>query len=118
MVGVGLLFFGGAALLTLIHQVGSWLLLVLVLVVIAVVYYYRYLRRLEVKSQHAGPGSSDHAGGPEETGVKAGHPTVRRASGPARDRGQVCRQTSAPGQTQRQTSQCCDGSSCLRGRIA
>jgi membrane protein DedA with SNARE-associated domain len=52
IVGVGLVFFGGTGLMSLIHQVGNWMIFALALVVIGVflLYYYRSLRKLEVKT--------------------------------------------------------------------
>ncbi len=52
IVGVGLVFFGGTALVALLHQVGSWLFIVVIVVVAAIglFYYYRYLRKLEMKT--------------------------------------------------------------------
>jgi NADH:ubiquinone oxidoreductase subunit 2 (subunit N) len=52
VVGVGLVFFGGAALMALVHEVGNWLLIALTVAVFgfALYYYFRYLRRLEVKA--------------------------------------------------------------------
>jgi len=52
VVGVGLVFFGGTALLTLIHYVGNWFLFALAIVVVGVatLWYYRYLRKLELKA--------------------------------------------------------------------
>jgi membrane protein DedA with SNARE-associated domain len=45
VVGVGLVFFGGTALVALIHQVGYWLLGVLVIVIGGAVGYYFYRKR-------------------------------------------------------------------------
>ena len=51
-VGVGVIFFGGTALLAGIHLLGGWLLLVGTAVVAAYLLYryYRYLKKLELKS--------------------------------------------------------------------
>jgi membrane protein DedA with SNARE-associated domain len=45
VVGVGLVFFGGTAIVALIHQVGYWLLAVLGAIVAGAVFYYFYRRR-------------------------------------------------------------------------
>lgn len=52
IVGVGLVFFGGTALLGVLHRAGNWLLMGLaaVGVVVGLYFYYRYLRRLEVRA--------------------------------------------------------------------
>jgi membrane protein DedA with SNARE-associated domain len=52
VVGVGLVFFGGTALLQLVHSLGNWLFLAgAVVVVIFLLYrYYLYLRKLELKA--------------------------------------------------------------------
>lgn len=52
IVGVGLVFFGGRALLGLIHELGNWALFAIgvVVVLVALYYFYRYLRKLELKS--------------------------------------------------------------------
>lgn len=51
VVGVGLVFFGGTALMSLVHWIGSWLLLGLAIVAVGLgtLTYYRYLRKLELK---------------------------------------------------------------------
>jgi len=52
LAGVGVIFFGGTALLALIHQMGGWFLLVVAAAVVGYVLirYYRYLKKLELKS--------------------------------------------------------------------
>jgi membrane protein DedA with SNARE-associated domain len=52
LVGVGLIFFGGTALLAAIHWLGGWVLLVgAAAVVVYLLYrYYRYLKKLELKA--------------------------------------------------------------------
>jgi membrane protein DedA with SNARE-associated domain len=52
VVGVGLIYFGGTALLALIHQLGNWLIFAAVVgVVLFVLYrYYHYLRKLELQT--------------------------------------------------------------------
>ena len=45
VVGVGLMFFGGTALVALIHRVGYWLLGVVGVLVVAAVIYYFYRKR-------------------------------------------------------------------------
>jgi membrane protein DedA with SNARE-associated domain len=52
VVGVGLVFFGGTALLALIHRLGNWLLFALAVagVLFVLYHFYRYLRKLEVKA--------------------------------------------------------------------
>jgi membrane protein DedA with SNARE-associated domain len=52
VVGVGLVFFGGTALMGLIHVLGNWLLFAGAVAVLAfgLHYYYRYLRKLEVRA--------------------------------------------------------------------
>ena len=52
VVGVGLIFFGGEALLSMIHYLENWFLFAAVIAVVGVglFVYYRYLRKLEVKA--------------------------------------------------------------------
>jgi len=52
VVGVGVVFFGGTALMALFHKIGGWLMfsLAVVAVGLATIYYYRYLRKLELKA--------------------------------------------------------------------
>ena len=53
LVGVGLIFFGGTALVAAFHYFGGWLLLVgarLVAVLYLLYRYYRYLKKLELKT--------------------------------------------------------------------
>jgi membrane protein DedA with SNARE-associated domain len=51
VVGVGLVYFGGAALLSVIHRLGKWLLLAAAPVVLyLLVHYYRHLKKLELKA--------------------------------------------------------------------
>jgi membrane protein DedA with SNARE-associated domain len=45
VVGVGLVFFGGTAIVALIHQVGYWFLLVLGAIVVGAVLYYFHRKR-------------------------------------------------------------------------
>jgi membrane protein DedA with SNARE-associated domain len=45
VVGVGLVFFGGAALVALIHHVGNWVLFAIVVIVAAGVLFYFYRQR-------------------------------------------------------------------------
>ena len=45
IVGVGLVFFGGTAIVALVHQVGWWLLAALGAIVVAAVAYYFYRKR-------------------------------------------------------------------------
>ena len=51
VVGVGLVFFGGTAIVALIHQVGYWLLAVLGAVIAAGVVYYFYRKRHREKAR-------------------------------------------------------------------
>jgi membrane protein DedA with SNARE-associated domain len=52
VVGVGLVFFFGAALMAVVHRIGGWVVLIAAVVVgVYVLYrYYRYLKRLELKA--------------------------------------------------------------------
>ncbi len=52
IVGVGLVFFGGTALLAVVHSYAGWAVLVITIVVCVflLVRYYRYLRKLELKA--------------------------------------------------------------------
>jgi len=52
IIGVGLVFFGGTALLSFVHQIGGWLLFALAAVAVGfgALYYYRYLRGLELRA--------------------------------------------------------------------
>ena len=52
VVGVGVVFFGGTALLAVLHRLGGWVVLVVGRVVggFLLLRYYRYLRKLEVKA--------------------------------------------------------------------
>jgi membrane protein DedA with SNARE-associated domain len=52
VVGVGLVFFGGRALLEVAHRLGGWLLLLAALAAGAYLLYryYRYLKKLELKA--------------------------------------------------------------------
>jgi membrane protein DedA with SNARE-associated domain len=47
IVGVGLVFFGGTALVALLHQAGDWLLVAITIFVVgaALFYFYRYRRK-------------------------------------------------------------------------
>jgi membrane protein DedA with SNARE-associated domain len=72
VVGVGLVFFGGTALLSLVHRVGGWLLFALVAVGVglATLYYYRYLRKLELKASEKAVAAVAPLVAPEEVDGK------------------------------------------------
>ena len=52
VVGVGIVFFGGEALMSMIHYLENWFLFAAVIAAVGVglFVYYRYLRKLEVKA--------------------------------------------------------------------
>src|SRR5437870_4036802 len=71
IVGVGLVFFGGAALVALFHQVGIWLLIAVAVIGAGVgIYFYRRYRR-KVKSQESEAGGQKSEAGGEKKSVEA-----------------------------------------------
>jgi len=82
VVGVGLVFFGGAALLSVIHRVGIWLLLGAVPVVAYLLLrYYRHLRALEVKAAVEAEKVAEEAAAEVAEAVNPGEP-ARGAKAP------------------------------------
>jgi len=74
LVGVGLVFFGGTAILQAAHHLGGWLLLIVALVAAGylLVRYYVYLRKLELKAS----AQVLEAAAPEKTPPPAGEPAA------------------------------------------
>lgn len=90
LVGAGLVFFGGTAVLHAAHRLGGWLLLIVAVVVggYLLVRYYVYLRRLELKAaaqvlEAAAPDEpSPPTGGPSGEPTANGHDQVSQQQSP------------------------------------
>jgi membrane protein DedA with SNARE-associated domain len=86
VVGVGLVFFGGAALMGVIHWLGSWLLFGVAAVVVAylLLRYYRHLRTLEVKAAVKVEQAAEAAAAEVAEAVRPAEPAPAGAGGPGR----------------------------------